>query len=134
LVASVAWLLATVVAKRDVAFDPGRAYTAIALGVGLSHERSDIAGAEGFYSPAGNMCGAAMRGADAQRDRIGSWEVSCPAAVKPANKVAHPAAEQSAVGAAAAEPGAPPFGTERTIAASMAAAWRITIARYIRAV
>ena len=26
------------------------AYTAIAWGVGLSHERSDIAGAEGFYS------------------------------------------------------------------------------------
>ncbi len=39
------------------------AYTAIARGVGLSHERSDIAGAEGFYSPEGNMCGTAMRGA-----------------------------------------------------------------------
>jgi hypothetical protein len=46
--------------------DSGReAYTAIAWGVGLSHERSDIAGAEGFYSPAGNMCSTAMRGADA---------------------------------------------------------------------
>jgi hypothetical protein len=39
------------------------AYTAIARGVGLSHERSDIAGAESFYSLEGNMCGTAMRGA-----------------------------------------------------------------------
>src|SRR5437588_13064106 len=31
----------------------------------LSHERSDIAGAEGFHSLEGNMCGTAMRGADA---------------------------------------------------------------------
>ena len=46
--------------------DGGReAYTAIAWGVGLSHERSDVAGAEGFYSLEGNMCGTAMRGADA---------------------------------------------------------------------
>jgi len=37
------------------------AYTAIAWGVGLSHERSDIAGAESFYSLEGNMCGTAMR-------------------------------------------------------------------------
>src|SRR2546430_12100357 len=44
--------------------DSGReAYTAIAWGVGLSHERSDIAGAEGFHSPEGNMCGTAMRAA-----------------------------------------------------------------------
>src|ERR1700676_5029541 len=65
------------------------AYTAIAWGVGLSHERSDIAGAESFYSLEGNMCGTAMRGADAlpgrrphhvQKDRIGTWEVSCLAA------------------------------------------------------
>ena len=41
------------------------AYTAIAWGVGLSHERSDSAGAEGFHSPEGNMCGTARRGADA---------------------------------------------------------------------
>jgi hypothetical protein len=41
------------------------AYTAIAQGVGLSHERSDIAGAGSFYSLEGNMCGTAMRGADA---------------------------------------------------------------------
>ena len=41
------------------------AYTAIAWGVGLSHERSYIAGAEGFHSLEGNMCGTAMRGADA---------------------------------------------------------------------
>jgi hypothetical protein len=46
--------------------DGGReAYTALAWGVGLSHERSDIAGAEGFYSLESNMCGTAMRGADA---------------------------------------------------------------------
>jgi RNA-directed DNA polymerase len=31
----------------------------------LSLERSDIAGAEGFHSPEGNMCGTATRGADA---------------------------------------------------------------------
>ena len=31
----------------------------------MSHERSDIAGAESFYSLEGNMCGTAMRGADA---------------------------------------------------------------------
>ena len=44
------------------------AYTAIAWGVGLSRERSDVAGAEGFHSPEGNMCGTVrqgMRGADA---------------------------------------------------------------------
>src|SRR5262249_16368612 len=41
------------------------AYTAIAWGVGLSHERSDIARAEGFHSLEGNMCGTVMRGADA---------------------------------------------------------------------
>ena len=41
------------------------AYTAIAWGVGLSHERSDVAGAEGFYSLEGNMSGTVMRGADA---------------------------------------------------------------------
>ena len=39
------------------------AYTAIAWGVGLSHERSYVAGAESFYSLEGNMCGTAMRGA-----------------------------------------------------------------------
>ena len=31
----------------------------------MSHERSDIAGAESFHSLEGNMCGTAMRGADA---------------------------------------------------------------------
>src|SRR3974377_789804 len=41
------------------------AYRAIARGVGLSHERLDIAGAESFYSLEGNMCGTATRGADA---------------------------------------------------------------------
>src|SRR5947208_4358847 len=62
------------------------AYTAIAWGVGLSHERSDIAGAEGFHSLEGNICGSAMRGADAlpgpkatsgAKDSVGAWEVSC---------------------------------------------------------
>ena len=44
--------------------DSGReAYTAIAWGVGLSHERLDIAGAECFYSPEGNMRGTVMQGA-----------------------------------------------------------------------
>ena len=41
------------------------AYTAIAWGVGLSLVRSDIAGAEGVHWLEGNMCGTAMRGADA---------------------------------------------------------------------
>jgi hypothetical protein len=41
------------------------AYTAIAWGVGLSLVRSYIAGAEGFHRLEGNMCGTAMRGADA---------------------------------------------------------------------
>ena len=39
------------------------AYTAITWGVGLSRERSYIAGAESFYSLEGNMCGTVMRGA-----------------------------------------------------------------------
>jgi hypothetical protein len=56
LVASVAWSPATVGCE---------AYAAIAWGVGLSHERSDVAGAEGFHSLEGNMCGTVMRGADA---------------------------------------------------------------------
>ena len=44
--------------------DSGReAYTAIAWGVGLSHERLDIAEAESLYSLEGKMCGTAMRGA-----------------------------------------------------------------------
>jgi hypothetical protein len=41
------------------------AYTAIAWGVGLSHERLDVAGAESFHSLEGNMCNTVMRGADA---------------------------------------------------------------------
>ena len=43
------------------------AYTAIAWGVGLSHETSDIAGAEGFHSLEGDIVAgaAARRGADA---------------------------------------------------------------------
>ena len=61
------------------------AYTAIAWGVGLSHERSDIAGAEGFHSLEGNMCGTAVRGADAlpgsKATSRATWEISCLAAV-----------------------------------------------------
>ena len=38
------------------------AYIAIAWGVGLSHERSYVAGAEGFYSLEGNMCGTVLQG------------------------------------------------------------------------
>ena len=38
------------------------AYTAIAWGVGLSHERSYIAGAESFHSLEGNMCGTVRQG------------------------------------------------------------------------
>src|SRR5262249_41673938 len=34
------------------------------MGWGMSHERSDIAGAEGFHSLEGNMCGTVMRRAD----------------------------------------------------------------------
>src|SRR5262245_24594243 len=33
------------------------------MGCGIEHERSDVAGAEGFHSLEGNMCGTAMRGA-----------------------------------------------------------------------
>jgi hypothetical protein len=72
--------------------DSGReAYTAIARGVGLSHERSDVAGAEGFHSLEGNMCGTAIcevltpcrgqRPHHVQKDRIGTWEISYLAAV-----------------------------------------------------
>ena len=63
----------------------GEAYTAIAWGVGLSHERSYIAGAEGFHSLEGK-CAAplcevlspcrGLRPHHVQRDRIGTWEVS----------------------------------------------------------
>ena len=54
------------------------AYTAIAWGVGLRHERSDIAGAESFHSLEGNMCGTCrgLRPHHVQRDRTGSWEIS----------------------------------------------------------
>jgi len=62
LVVSVAWPLATVDAKRTQRL---HGVWDIAWGVGLSHERSDIAGAESFHSLEGNMCGTAMRGADA---------------------------------------------------------------------
>jgi hypothetical protein len=81
LVASVAWPLATVVAKR----------TQRLHGVwDLSHERSDIAGAEGFHSLEGT-CAAPLgevltpcrgqRPHHVQRDRIGTWEISYLAAV-----------------------------------------------------
>ena len=45
--------------------DHGEAYTVIVWGVGSSHERLEIAGAEAVATAEGNMCGAAMRGADA---------------------------------------------------------------------
>ena len=71
--------------------DSGReAYTAIAWGVGLSHERSDIAGAEGFHSlegtrarPLGEVLTPCrgLRPHHVQRDRTGTWEISYLAAV-----------------------------------------------------
>ena len=45
--------------------DHSEAYTAIVWGVGLSHEIPKVAGAEAVTVVEGNMCGAAMRGADA---------------------------------------------------------------------
>jgi hypothetical protein len=46
--------------------DGGReAYTTIAWGGLLSHERQQIAGAEALSDVEGNMCGVAMRDADA---------------------------------------------------------------------
>jgi len=46
--------------------DGGReAYTAVVWGVGMSHERHNIVGAETVGSVEGNMCGTVMRGADA---------------------------------------------------------------------
>ena len=45
--------------------DYGEAYTVIVWGVGLSPESLEIAGAEAVANAEGNMCGAAMRGADA---------------------------------------------------------------------
>jgi hypothetical protein len=56
LVVSVAWPVATLVTKRT---------QRLQWGVGLSLERSISRGAESFYSLEGNMCGTAMRGADA---------------------------------------------------------------------
>jgi hypothetical protein len=41
------------------------AYTAIVWGVGMSHEIDDNVGAEAVQKVEGNMCGTAMRGADA---------------------------------------------------------------------
>ena len=41
------------------------AYTAIVWGVGMSHESDNNAGAETVDKVEGNMCGTAMRGADA---------------------------------------------------------------------
>jgi hypothetical protein len=45
--------------------DHGEAYTAIVWGGLLSRESSNIAEAEAFSVAEGNMCGTAMRGADA---------------------------------------------------------------------
>src|SRR4029077_828186 len=65
--------------------DGGReAYTAVVWGVGMSHERHNIVGAETVGSVEGNMCGTVTRGADAlpgrwphhaRKDRIGTWEI-----------------------------------------------------------
>ena len=62
------------------------AYTAIAWGVGLSHERLDVAGAESFIRSKAT-CAAPLREVltpcrglrphHVQKDLIGSWEVSC---------------------------------------------------------
>jgi hypothetical protein len=41
------------------------AYPAIVWGVGMSHEIGDNVGAEAVHMVEGNMCGTAMRGADA---------------------------------------------------------------------
>jgi hypothetical protein len=43
--------------------DGREAYTAIAWGVGLSHERINAAGAETVVKVEGSMCDTAMRGA-----------------------------------------------------------------------
>lgn len=45
--------------------DGHEAYTAIVWGVGLSHVIDNNAGAEAVDMAEGNMCGTAMRGADA---------------------------------------------------------------------
>jgi hypothetical protein len=46
--------------------DGGReAYTAVMWGVGMSHERHNIVGAETVGTVEGNMCGTVTRGADA---------------------------------------------------------------------
>jgi hypothetical protein len=45
--------------------DHGEAYTAILRGVGLSHERNNVAGAEALVDVEGNMCGTATRGSAA---------------------------------------------------------------------
>ena len=45
--------------------DHGEAYTAIVWGVGDEPRNGNNAGAEGFHSLEGNMCGTVMRGADA---------------------------------------------------------------------
>src|SRR3982074_3533636 len=64
------------------------AYTAIAWGVGLSHERSDIAGAESVSIRSKATCTAPLcevltscrgrRPHHVQRDRIGTWDISRP--------------------------------------------------------
>jgi|SRR4029077_13204534 hypothetical protein len=46
--------------RQISALTRGASYTAIAWGVGLSHERLDIAGADGFHSPEGNMWSVAL--------------------------------------------------------------------------
>jgi hypothetical protein len=66
--------------------DGHEAYTAIVWGVGLSHERNNNAGAETVSEVEGNMCGTAMRGADAlpgskatSRTKGSRWNLGDPA-------------------------------------------------------
>jgi hypothetical protein len=59
------------------------AYTVVAWGVGLSHERLYVAGAESFHSLEGNTCGTVMRG-------IRVHSPSPTPLLKPANALAAP--------------------------------------------
>jgi hypothetical protein len=78
------------------------------MGVGLSPERSDIAGAESFHSLEGNMCGAAMRGVDALPGSKAASRRRCRR-----TKRDEPVAERSARGPNAAERMEPRAGGNR---------------------
>ena len=62
----------------------------------MSRESQKVAGAETLSNVEGKMCGAVMRGADAlpglqahhaQKEHVGTWEVSCLAGRRPAAPV-----------------------------------------------